>query len=121
MTVEEGGAGVSVESLRALALALPGVEEGPCYGTPGFRVKGRLFLRVHEDGETLVLWTDEYERDFLMEAEPDVFFTMDHYRGHPVILVRLPLVGRDRLRGLVEDAWRRRAPPRLVAEHDRAS
>ena len=26
---------------RKLLLAIPGVDEGPCYGTPGFRVRGK--------------------------------------------------------------------------------
>lgn len=46
---------MNVRTVRRLALALPGVEEGPCYGTPGFRVKGRFLARLWEDGETLVV------------------------------------------------------------------
>jgi hypothetical protein len=40
---------------RRIALALPGVEEGPSYGTSGFRVAGKLFARIKEDGVTLVV------------------------------------------------------------------
>jgi hypothetical protein len=32
------------ERVRRIALASEGVEEGSSYGTPGFRVKGVLFL-----------------------------------------------------------------------------
>lgn len=110
--------GVSFETVREMALALPGVEEGPCYGTPAFRVKGRFLARLREDGETLVIKLDFDTREMLMAADPEAFFITDHYRGYPSILVRLPAVEADVLRGLLEDSWRRFAPKRLVAAYD---
>ena len=109
---------VSYETVRRLALALPGVEEGTSYWTAALRVKGKFFARLKEDGETLVLKTDFYERDFLMESDPETFFTTDHYRDYPSVLVRLPRVRAGQLRSLLEDAWRRLAPKRLVAAYD---
>jgi hypothetical protein len=38
------------DDVRRLALALPETHERPSYGTPGFRVKDRLFARIHQDG-----------------------------------------------------------------------
>lgn len=111
--------GASFAELREYALALPGVEEGTSYGTPAFRVRGKSFLRMWEDGETLVLKTDWHERDFLLRSDPAAFFTTDHYDGYPIVLVRLPRVHPEQLRALVADSWRRHAPKRLVAEHDR--
>lgn len=113
--------GVSFDTVREWALALPGVEEGTSYGTPALRVRGKLFLRLWEDGETLVLRTDEYERDFLLESDPAAFFVTDHYRDYPIVLVRLAVARPDRLRALVADSWRRHAPRRLVAEWERAA
>jgi hypothetical protein len=113
-------AGTTFQDVRGWALALPGVEEGTSYGTPALKVRGRLFLRLWEDGETLVLKTDEYERDHLLESDPAAFFVTDHYRGYPIVLVRLPAIPPERLRPLVMDAWRRHAPARLVAEWERS-
>ncbi|HET7229135.1 MAG TPA: MmcQ/YjbR family DNA-binding protein [Longimicrobium sp.] len=110
--------GVTFAQLRGLALALPGVEEGTSYGTPAFRVKGKLFLRLWEDGETLVLKTDFHERDHLLATDPETFFVTDHYRGYPIVLVRLPAVRPAHLASLVEDSWRRHAPARVVAAYD---
>jgi hypothetical protein len=110
--------GVPFAQLRAYVMALPGVEEGTSYGTPAFRVKGRFFARLWEDGETLVLKTDFYERDHLIGSEPETFFTTDHYRGYPSVLVRLPSVRPGHLRALLLDSWRRHAPARLVKQHD---
>ena len=101
-----------------MALSLPGVEEGPCYGSPAFRVKGKFLARLREDGETLVVKLDFDTRNLLMAADPETIFTTDHYRGSPSVLVRLPAVEADTLRGLLEDSWRRYAPKWLVAAYD---
>ena len=103
------------ETVRKIALALPEVEEGPCYGTPGFRVRGKLFARIWEDGETLVLKIDLDARELLLAADPEAFFLTDHYRGYPYVLVRLSAVEPGQLHELLEDAWRISAPKRLAA------
>ncbi len=102
---------------RKLLLAFPGVDEGPCYGTPGFRVRGKFLARLREDGETLVVKCGDDERDFRMQADPRTFFITDHYRGYPTVLVRLARVRTADLRSLIEVAWRRLAPKRLMAAY----
>jgi hypothetical protein len=106
------------DDVRTIALSLPETEERPSYGTPGFRVKDRLFARVREAGVLLVWCADEAEKDFLIRAEPEKFFTTPHYDGHPSVLVRLDAVGRDELTELLTDSWRVRAPKRLAASLD---
>jgi len=110
-----GARGVSYEAMRRLALALPGVEEGTCYGTPAWRVAGKLFARLREDG-ALVLRTDLDERERLMSSDPEAFYVTDHYLAYPWVLVRLSNVRRDRLRALIDSAWRRSAPKTLRAD-----
>jgi hypothetical protein len=104
--------------VRAIALSLPATEERSSYGTPGFRVKDRLFARIREE-DVLVLWcADEGEKDFLIRAEPEKFFTIPHYDGHASVLVRLSAVDRDELTELLTEAWRVRAPKRLADSLD---
>jgi len=102
-------------AVRRLALALPEVEEGTSYGTPGFFVRGKLFVRLREDGETLVVRADPLERDFLIRSRPDLFFVTDHYRGYPWVLVRLKAATQPVLRERIRIAWELRAPKRLRA------
>ena len=102
------------ETVRQLALALPAVEEGTSYGTPAFRVRGKFFARMWEDGETLVLKIGFDARELLLQADPETFYITDHYRGYPAVLVRLPAVEPGQLRDLLEEAWRFNAPKRLV-------
>ncbi len=105
---------VTSEDARRLLLALPGVEEGPCYGTPGWRVKKRFLARLKEDGDTLVVKVGDEERDILMAADPKTFFITDHYVGYPTVLVRLSNVRLELLKEVLERAWRRAAPKRLL-------
>ena len=105
---------VTFETAREIALALPGVEEGSSYGAPAFRVRGKFLARLREDGETPVVKGDYLERDLRMEIDPDAFFITDHYRGDPMLLVRLAAVEEDDLRDLLEMAWRSLAPKRML-------
>jgi hypothetical protein len=105
---------VRYDTLWRLALALPGVEEGTSYGTPGFKVGGKLLARLREDGESLVIRIGFLEREVLMRADPETFYITDHYLNYPAMLVRLPRVRAAKLRELLEQAWRLVAPKRLV-------
>jgi len=110
---------VTEDDVRRVALSLPATTEKPSYGTPGFRVKDRLFARIREEGDLLVVWVaDLDEKDELLAADPDKFTTTTHYDGHPMVLVRMGAVDVDELRELLSDSWRERAPKRLRAELD---
>jgi hypothetical protein len=110
----------SEEDVREIALSLPATSEKPSYGTPGFRVRDRLFARLRDDNDVLVLWRESLEeKELLLEAEPEKFFTTPHYDGYPMILVRLAAVDRGELAELLDESWRLRAPQRLVEEADK--
>jgi hypothetical protein len=106
---------VTLATVRRLALALPDVEEGTSYGTPAFRVRGKLFARLHEDGESLVVRIAFQEREILMDADPKTFHITAHYLSYPMMLVRLATVRPGELRTLLADSWRQVAPARLAA------
>ena len=67
---------MTFQQARRLLLSFPGVEERPCYGTPGFRVHGKFLARLKEDGATLVVKCGDEERDFRMEADPSTFVSV---------------------------------------------
>ena len=106
---------VTFDTVRQLALALPGVEERTSYGTTAFKVGGKLFARFHQDGESLAVKVEFAAREVLMGVNPKTFYITDHYRCWPWMLVRVASVDADELRGLLEDAWRRLASKRLLA------
>jgi hypothetical protein len=94
------------DEVRRIALALGNVEEGTSYGTPAFKVGGELFVRLHQDGESLVVRTDFEQREELMAADPETYYITDHYLNYEWILIRLARVQPDALRDLVRMAWR---------------
>jgi hypothetical protein len=61
---------------------------------------------------------DEGEKFALIAADTNRFFTTAHYNGYAAVLVRLPSIDLQELTELLTDAWRSRAPRRLVAEFD---
>lgn len=97
---------------------LPGTELSTSWGTPAFKVKGKLMARLWQDGETLVLLVDFETVDMLLKSNPDVYFVTDHYKGYPAVLARLPVADYDELCELLEQSWRSKAPRKLLAEVD---
>lgn len=105
-------------TVRELALKLPGTEESTSYGTPAIKVRGKLFVRFHQSGESIVISMDFEEREALMNIKPDRFYITDHYSCWPWVLVRLSTTGSDEIAKILEGAWRRIAPPKLVASYN---
>jgi hypothetical protein len=91
---------------RRMALALDHAEERLSYGTPGFKVGGVLFARLHQSLDALVVRMDFEQRAALMEADPETYFITDHYLNYEWVLVRLDRVDADALRDLLRGAWR---------------
>ncbi len=77
-------------------------------------VPGRKGRVTHPD-VLAIRTTDLEEKEMLIAAEPDKFFTDNHYRGFPAVLTRLPNIDEDELRELLETAWRTRAPKKTLA------
>ena len=108
----------TIELVRRLALALPGVQERLCHGTPAFYVRRRLMLRLWEDGDTVVVRFPREKRAALIRENPDVFSVTDHYRNYPAVLVNLLAVNRKLMVRLIEGAWRLQASRKQVAAYD---
>jgi hypothetical protein len=114
------------DDVRHLALALPHVVEIDSDGFD-FRVADKGFVWSYPErtpGRPRVIRTDiavlyvgdEAEKQALLLGEPEVFFTTPAYDGLPLVMLRLAQVNVDRLRELVTDAWRMRAPDALAGD-----
>jgi hypothetical protein len=89
----------------AAATGLPGIEASTSYGTPALKARGKLLMRVKDD-ETLVFMCPHEEKAFLMQAEPDVFYETDHYRGYPAVLLRLGAADDATIAGRIQAAFK---------------
>ena len=108
---------VDWETVREIALAFPEVEEST-EGRIAFSVRGKGFAweARERDGGGLAVRVEGEEKQLLLDANPEAYFTSPHYTGFPAIQIRLESIGPDELRELLEDAWLIQAPKRLAAE-----
>jgi len=97
---------LSWRTVQKLALRLPEAEESTSYGTPAFKVRGKLFVRLREEGDVIVVRIEMADRAMRMAANPSAYFLTDHYVPYPYMLVRLSEVDESELAELLDDAWR---------------
>jgi len=112
---------VTLDAIRRLARTLPGVEEGTSYGTAAFRASKKFLARMYPDDLALVLKVGETEQEFLIDAEPDIFYITDHYRGTSLVLVRLAEIDADAFERLFVRSWRQVASKKDIATFDAES
>ena len=73
---------ITHDDVRRIALEFPDVEERASYGgRPSWRTPKQMFAWIREQPEALVVWVEsEEDKLAIVAAEPDKFFTTDHYR-----------------------------------------
>lgn len=105
------------EQLSKLGREFPEVVEDIWFRTPALKVRGKSFVRLKEDGQSVVFLLESLdEQEFLIGAQPDVYYITDHYRGYPAILARLAALRTPECRLRLERAWRLKAPRALVKQ-----
>ena len=105
--------------VRRIALALPGTVQEPGRFAFALPVKDKLRgyawvwlerlapkkARVPNPKVLAIRVANLGEKDLMLKADPERFFTEPHYNGYPAALLRLPTVRVPELRGLLRDAW----------------
>ena len=112
-------------AVDALGRTLPGVTRIVRYdGAPGLVRDGRFLAAIaaHRSAEpdTLVVRVRPDARQYLLDEAPRTYYLTDHYRPHPVVLVRLRHLSPDALRDVLHTAWRLAAPRTLGRAADQA-
>jgi hypothetical protein len=109
------------EQLCKIGCSLPEVEEGIWFRTPALKVRGKSFVRLKEDGASVVFLLENVdEQEFLIRAQPDLYFITDHYRDWPAVLARLPRLRAPECKLRLEEAWKIKAPKKLLALRETA-
>jgi hypothetical protein len=64
--------------------------------------------------------TNLEEKDVVLTAHRDGFFTIAHFDGYPAVLIQLSKVAERELEDAIEDGWYALAPPELARRFARA-
>lgn len=100
---------MTLVEVRALILSFPGCEESFSQKSYAFKVGAKLLCRlgVRTGPEDLMLTgVDPAEREMLIAARPEVFFSTPHFDGGRFLLVRTGAVDEATLRPFLERRWR---------------
>ena len=101
---------------RRIALSLPEVAEGAHFGNADFRVAGKIFatLALEREGFGVLLLSPD-DQAGLLEDEPAIFSPVAGGWGRKgATRVHLATANPELLKGVLQLAWRRKAPKRLL-------
>lgn len=106
---------MKLEQVRRMAMSLPSVTEEPHFTYTSFRVGGKIFATAPPDGEHLHVFIDEEQRQLAMALEPEALEILTWGKRVIGLRVALPKARPALVRTLLEQAWSRKAPRRLLA------
>jgi hypothetical protein len=124
---------VTIEEARQLAMALPEVTEGERWGNRTWLVAGNGFAwerpfskadirrfgdQPPPEGPIVAIRVEDLgEKEAVLAANPNAFFTIPHFDGYAAVLVQLKTVTKRALREALLDGWLACAPPDLADEY----
>ncbi len=104
---------ISRERIRELALALPETVERDHHGRPSFRVAGKIFATLWDEGHMNVM-LDEAGILTAVQAHPDACAEFHWGQRLAAVHVALAVADEALVVDLLADGWERRAPARLT-------
>jgi hypothetical protein len=122
-----------LDDVTRLAVGLPEVSEGERHGNRTWFVAGKAFAwdrpfskadirrfgdETPPEGPILAVRVEDLgEKEAVLAAHPEAFFTIPHFDGYSAVLIQLRLVSEQALREAITDGWLACAPPKLAQQY----
>ncbi len=117
---------VTMDEVAAIIEAFPGVTVGERYGHRTWSAFGKAVVwhrpfskadikrfgdETPPDGDILAVTVEDLaEKEAVLAANPDAFFTIPHFDGYAAVLVHLRVASVKAVEGAILDGWLARAP-----------
>lgn len=121
------------DDVAAMVGELPEAVEGERHGHRSWSVGGKVFAwersfskadikrfgdEAPPGGPILAVSVEDlHDKEAVLAAHPDSFFTIPHFDGFAAVLIQLDRVQDTELRDALTDGWLAVAPPRLTSRY----
>src|SRR5579859_6990840 len=100
----------TLQDIREIVLALPEVEAASHFHLPSFKVSGKNFIGIQNDGVHVTFAMSEQQAHELLEQWPALFEEIRRFDTLIGIRADLPQMSVELLRQVVNLSWRSKAP-----------
>lgn len=107
---------VTLDRFRELAMQLPLAVEVDHFGTPSFRVRGKIFAQFSRGADSAIFKFPLDQLDVLRMSAGDLFKPDPSWGKHGWTHVRIAEMEEAWVSQLLRDAWRRATPKKIHAE-----